>query len=43
VSRLMGHSSIAITADIYGHLMPRTDDHAELAAAEMGLMAVPGK
>lgn len=30
VSRNLGHSSIAITADIYGHL---TDDAARLAAA----------
>jgi integrase len=28
-----GHSSIQITADTYGHLLPR-DDRAELAAAE---------
>ena len=30
----MGHSSIQITADRYGHLFPRGDDSAELAAAE---------
>jgi integrase len=29
----MGHSSIQITADTYGHLFPRGDDSAELAAA----------
>jgi integrase len=30
----MGHSSITMTADRYGHLFPRADDSAELAAAE---------
>jgi len=30
----MGHSSIQITADRYGHLFPRGDDSDELAAAE---------
>ncbi|MGY3615948.1 integrase [Bradyrhizobium sp. USDA 10063] len=30
----MGHSSITMTADRYGHLFPRGDDAAELAAAE---------
>lgn len=30
----MGHSSITMTADRYGHLFPRGDDSAELAAAE---------
>jgi integrase len=32
-SELAGHSNIQITADTYGHLLPR-DDSAELAAAE---------
>jgi len=32
-SELAGHSNIAITADVYGHLLPR-DDTAQLAAAE---------
>jgi integrase len=40
VSRLAGHSSTSITGDVYGHLMPRTDDTGELAAAELGLMQV---
>jgi hypothetical protein len=31
----MGHSSIMMTMDGYGHLFPRGDDTAELAAAEM--------
>jgi integrase len=30
----LGHSSIQITADRYGHLFPRSDDRAEMAAAE---------
>ena len=34
VQARMGHSSIQITADRYGHLFPRGDDSAELAAAE---------
>jgi integrase len=33
-SELAGHSNIQITADTYGHLFPRGDDSAELAAAE---------
>jgi integrase len=34
VSERLGHSNIQITADTYGHLFPRGDDSAELAAAE---------
>jgi integrase len=34
VSERLGHSNIAITADLYGHLFPRADDSAELAAGE---------
>jgi len=30
----LGHASIQMTADTYGHLFPRGDDGAELAAAE---------
>jgi integrase len=37
VQTRMGHSSITMTADVYGHLFPRTDDGSELAAAERGL------
>jgi integrase len=33
-SERAGHANIAITADTYGHLLPRDDDSAELAAAE---------
>jgi integrase len=34
VQERMGHASIHITLDTYGHLFPRPDDGAELAAAE---------
>jgi integrase len=37
----LGHASIQMTADRYGHLFPRGDDTAELAAAERAIMAVP--
>jgi integrase len=36
----LGHASIQITADRYGHLFPRSDDSAELQAAERAFMAV---
>jgi integrase len=34
VQARLGHASIQMTADRYGHLFPRSDDGAELAAAE---------
>jgi integrase len=34
VQARMGHASIAITMDVYGHLFERGDDGSELAAAE---------
>jgi integrase len=34
----LGHASIQMTADRYGHLFPRSDDGAELAAAERELL-----
>jgi integrase len=34
VQHRLGHASITITADTYGHLFPPSDDGAELAAAE---------
>ena len=34
VQARLGHASIQMTADVYGHLFPRGDDGAELAAAE---------
>jgi integrase len=39
VQARMGHASIQMTADIYGHLFPSSDDCAELAAAERSLLA----
>jgi integrase len=38
VSERLGHSSIQITADRYGHLFPRSDDGGELAAAQKKLL-----
>jgi integrase len=37
VQERLGHSTIAMTMDTYGHLFPRSDDGAELAAAERSL------
>jgi integrase len=34
VQERLGHASIMITSDVYGHLFPRVDDGAELAEAE---------
>lgn len=39
VSGRLGHSTIAMTADTYGHLFPRGDDGAELEAAERQLLS----
>lgn len=39
VQERLGHSSIIMTMDTYGHLFPRTDDGAELAEAEKALLA----
>jgi integrase len=36
---LLGHSSIAITYDVYGHLFERGDDRAELAKSVSSLLA----
>ena len=40
VQERLGHSSIVMTMDIYGHLFPRTDDGKELAEAERALLNV---
>jgi integrase len=37
VQARLGHASIQMTADVYGHLFPRADDGSELAAAETAL------
>lgn len=39
VQERLGHASIVITMDTYGHLFPRGDDGAELADAERALLA----
>ena len=39
VQERLGHSSITMTMDVYGHLFPRGDDSEELAAAERSLLA----
>jgi integrase len=39
VQERLGHSTIAMTLDIYGHLFPRNDDSEELAAGERALLA----
>src|SRR5690606_18046869 len=39
VQERLGHSSVTMTADVYGHLFPRGDDLDELAEAERMLMA----
>jgi integrase len=38
VQALLGHETIGITMDIYGHLFPRGDDHAELDASTKRLL-----
>ena len=38
VQERLGHASIVMTMDTYGHLFPRGDDTAELAAAERLLL-----
>ena len=40
VQERLGHSSIVMTMDTYGHLFPRSDDGSELAAAERALLGV---
>jgi integrase len=38
VQHRLGHASIQMTADVYGHLFPSGDDGAELAEAERALL-----
>jgi len=38
VQQRLGHSTIVMTADTYGHLFPRADDSEELEAAERALL-----
>ena len=39
VQDLLGHSSIVMTLDRYGHLFPSRNDRAELAASSSALLA----
>jgi integrase len=39
VQHWAGHTTLAMTLDTYGHLIPRTDDHQRIAAAERALLA----
>ena len=38
VQERLGHASIVMTMDVYGHLFPRNDDDAEFAAAAQALL-----
>jgi hypothetical protein len=38
VQARLGHASIQMAADTYGHLFPRGDDGAEMAAAEKAFL-----
>jgi integrase len=38
VQARLGHASIQMTADHYGHLFPRGDDAAEMAEAEKAFL-----
>jgi integrase len=38
VQARLGHASIQMTADVYGHLFPRGDDAAEMAEAEKAFL-----
>jgi integrase len=40
VQARLGHSSIVMTSDVYGHLFPATDDGAEMSVAASALFAV---
>jgi integrase len=40
VQARLGHASIQMTADIYGHLFPRGDDGAELAMMEKDILGL---
>jgi integrase len=39
VQERLGHASIVMTMDVYGHIFPRGDDADEMAAAEKSLLA----
>jgi integrase len=39
VQQRLGHTSIVMTSDVYGHLFPHADDGSEMAEAERALLA----
>ncbi len=39
IQERMGHASITMMMDVYGHLFPRGDDAEEMAAAERSLLS----
>ena len=39
VQERLGHASITLTMDVYGHLFPRGDERDEMAAAETAFLA----
>jgi hypothetical protein len=39
VQRLLGHSSIVMTLDVYGHLFPGGDHHSKFAAGTRAIFA----
>lgn len=41
VQERLGHSSITMTSNVYGHLFPRAGDSEEMAAAEAVLFGIP--
>ena len=43
VSKMMGHSSIQMTVDIYGHLMPDRDKSAIIILDQSGTPMAPTK
>jgi hypothetical protein len=42
IQQWLGHSSIRLTFETYGHLFPRSDASAELAAADAAFFGKPG-
>jgi integrase len=38
----LGHSSIGMTMDVYGHLFPKADSRAEMEAAERAFLQTTG-
>jgi integrase len=38
VQHWAGHSTLMLTLDTHGHMIPRPDDHQRIAAAELALL-----